>query len=129
MAHIDRPPVTADGIRVRAADLRDATRKAAAIRAAAHDDNAPVYLDIEVLIQRDTASAFTALAELPEPEVGSPNPLRYIGTPRGLAGLIADVQRLGIADAVVLMPLAGSRVADLMLDELSPGLGAGSANP
>jgi hypothetical protein len=37
--------------------------------------------------------------------------------------LIADVQRLGIADAVVLLPLGSSRVVELMLDELAPGLG------
>jgi hypothetical protein len=122
MAHIDAAP-TAEGVRLRACDLRDATRKAAAIRAAAGDRDAPVYLDIEVLIERDTAEAFSALAALPKQQSRSPRPLRYIGTPRGLAGLIADVQRLGIADAVVLLPLGSSRVVELMLDELAPGLG------
>jgi hypothetical protein len=50
--------------------------------------------------------------------------VRYIGTPRGLAGLIADVRRLGIADGVVLITAAGNHVVDLMLEELSPGLRA-----
>ena len=114
MAHIDAAP-SAEGVRLRACDLRDATRKAAAIRAAAGDRDAPVYLDIEVLIERDTAQAFSALAALPEQQSRSPRPLRYIGTPRGLASLIAD--------AVVLLPLGSSRVVELMLDELAPGLG------
>lgn len=112
----------AQGVRLCATDLRSAARKAAAIRA--DDENVPVYLDIEVLVERDTASAFRALAELAEPasEPKTPKPLRYVGTPRGLAGLIADVQRMGIADAVVVVPLGSCRVADLMLEELAPGL-------
>lgn len=123
MTTIVRPASTSPTARIRAADLREATRKAAQVRAACDDADAKVYLDIEVLIACDATSAFDALSRLPEPAPGSPNPLRYVGTARGLAGLISDVQRLGIADAVVLLPLAGSPVAALMLDELSPGLG------
>ena len=104
-----------DGVRISAVDLQDAQRRAAAQRAAAPED--PVLLDIEVLIDRDIHVAFTALDGMP-----AGHALRYVGTPRGLAGLIADVQRLGIADGVVLMPLAGSPVTDLMLEELAPGL-------
>jgi hypothetical protein len=104
------------GVRVHAADLQAAQRRSAAIRAAAPDS--PVLLDIEVLIDRDVQSAFAALDGVP----ASAGALRYVGTPRGLAGLIADVQRLGIADGVVLKPLADSPVADLMLEELAPGL-------
>jgi hypothetical protein len=107
------------GIRLRATDLRDAARKAAALRA--ESSGVPVLLDIEVLIERDVASAFLALDALP---AAAPTGMRYVGTARGLAGLIADVQRLGIADAVVLLPLGESRVTDLMLDELAPGLAA-----
>jgi hypothetical protein len=105
------------GVRLHAVDLQDAQRRADALRAAAPEQ--PVLLDIEVLIDRDSRSAFTAFDGVP----ASAGALRYVGTPRGLAGLIADVQRLGIADGVVLKPLAGSPVTDLMLDELAPGLG------
>lgn len=108
-----------DGVRLRATDLLDAQRRAAAIRAESPD--APVILDIEVLIDRDVRAAFEALATLPD---NGPHGVRYVGTASGLAGLIADVQRLGIADAVVLLPLGKSRVTELMLDELAPGLGA-----
>lgn len=103
------------GVRVHAVDLQDAQRRAEKLRAAAPER--AVLLDIEVLIDRDTRSAFSALDSVP-----SGSALRYIGTPRGLAGLIADVQRLGIADAVVLLPLGDNPVADLMLEELAPGL-------
>jgi hypothetical protein len=103
------------GVRIHAVDLQDAQRRAATQRAAAPGQ--PVLLDIEVLIDRDTRTALRALDA-----VDAGTALRYVGTPRGLAGLIADVQRLGIADYVVLKPLAGSPVTDLMLEELAPGL-------
>ena len=90
----------ARAVRVHAFDLQDATRQADKIRAASagQDNPPPILLDIEVLIDRNVGSAFAALDRLPEPAPGAPKPLRYIGTPRGLAGLISDVQRLGIAD-------------------------------
>ncbi|MGJ6121112.1 hypothetical protein QN239_00815 [Mycolicibacterium sp. Y3] len=100
-----------DGVRLHAVDLQDAQRRAAELRAAT--PGTPVLLDLEVLIDRDTRSAFAALDG-----VSTGGALRYVGTPHGLAGLIADVQRLGIADYVVLKPLAGSPVAELMLAEL-----------
>ncbi|CKG96512.1 hypothetical protein LTT02_16555 [Mycolicibacterium smegmatis] len=107
----------ADGFRITATDLMDAQRRSARHRAAS--PTIPILLDIEVLIDRDTRSAFDALENAPKR-----GGLRYVGTPRGLAGLIADVQRLGIADGVVLKPLTDSPVADLMLEELVPGLSA-----
>ncbi|WKG03172.1 hypothetical protein [Mycolicibacterium sp. HK-90] len=103
------------GVRISAVDLQDAQRRAAIQRVAAPEQ--PVLLDIEVLIDRDTRAAFDALSAAP-----ASSALRYVGTPRGLAGLIADVQRLGIADGVVLKPLNDSPVTDLMLEELAPGL-------
>ena len=96
--------------RIQAADLRDAARKAAALRA---DGAAEIYLDVEVLIDTDVAAAFRAVEG--RPPAAS---LRYVGTPRGLAGLIADVQRLGIADGVVLVTPDEQRVSNLMLAEL-----------
>jgi alkanesulfonate monooxygenase SsuD/methylene tetrahydromethanopterin reductase-like flavin-dependent oxidoreductase (luciferase family) len=106
--------------RIKADDLRDAERKARAARA---DGAASVYLDIEVLIDTDVASAFRSADGRP------PGRLCYIGTPRGLAGLIADVQRLGIADGVVLVTADEDRVSRLMLDEMSPGLGLQACSP
>lgn len=105
-------------VRIQAADLREAARKSAAVRAeaAARGDATPlVYLDVETVIDRNVATAFAHVAESTSASV------RYVGTPRGLAGLISDVQRLGIADGVVLVTPSGSHVMDLMLDELAPG--------
>lgn len=114
-----------NGIRLHATDLREASRKSEALRAGSSDqvEPPPIVLGIEVLIARDSASAMRAYRDLPQ-RPGRPEPLRYIGTPRGLIGLIADLQRLGIADGVALVPLGDSPVAELMLDELAPGLGA-----
>jgi hypothetical protein len=80
----------------------------------------PVLLDIEVLIAPDSGAAFAALDRVPE----ASGCVRYVGTARGLAGLIDDVQRLGIADAVILLPLDDTDVTHLMLEEMAPGLAA-----
>lgn len=106
-------------VRISAVDLRDAARKSAAIRSEAQQrgEAAPeVFLDVEVVIDRSASAAFRALEDQQR------EALRYVGTPRGLAGLISDVQRLGIADGVVLVTSSERHVADLMLDELAPGL-------
>lgn len=105
-------------IRISAADLREAQRTSAAIRDAAAERGEPapeILLDVEVVVERDVAAAFAAAGDL------GPG-VRYVGTPRGLAGLIADVRRLGIADGVVLVTPSREHVEDLMLAELCPGL-------
>jgi alkanesulfonate monooxygenase SsuD/methylene tetrahydromethanopterin reductase-like flavin-dependent oxidoreductase (luciferase family) len=109
-------------VRIQAADLREATRKASAARAelAARGEDPTVYLDIEVVIDRHAAAAFE-VADTRGAGV-APASVRYIGTPRGLVGMIADVQRLGIADGVVLVTRDEHHVVALMLDEMSAGL-------
>lgn len=106
-------------VRIQAADLRDAARKSAAIKAdaAARGEAVPaVYLDVEVIIDRSAARAFSVADD------HRPESVRYVGTPRGLAGLISDVRRLGIADGVVLLTPDKGWVEGLMLDELALGL-------
>lgn len=110
-------------VRIHATDLRDAVKKSTAIRAEAlaHGEQSPeVVLDVHVVIDRTSAAAFEALDSLPV----QPDCVRYVGTPRGLVGFIADVQRLGIADGVVLLTRTGDHVVGLMLDEMAVGLGA-----
>jgi alkanesulfonate monooxygenase SsuD/methylene tetrahydromethanopterin reductase-like flavin-dependent oxidoreductase (luciferase family) len=111
-------------MRIRASDLRDAARKAAMVRAdaTAEGHRPPVLIDVEVVIDRDAASARKTLATLESTPEGPPRPLRYVGTPRGLAGLIADIHVLDIADGVVLLPLAEG-VVGLIVDEVIPMLG------
>lgn len=113
-----------DSVRVRATTLADATRRSAALRATSRGNR--VLLDVEVFIASDASAAFTALAAAGE-SADAGDQIRYVGTPRGLASLIADVATLGIADGVVLKPLAGCPVTDLMLEALVPGLTSGSS--
>ncbi|NMN96889.1 hypothetical protein [Antrihabitans stalactiti] len=97
-------------VRVRAADLRDAQRLRAGIRADAiaagrDPDTISVLLDIETLI---APTAFEARIELAQLDAVQPHPsatVTYIGTPNGLAGLIADIAATEVADGVTLRPL------------------------
>jgi alkanesulfonate monooxygenase SsuD/methylene tetrahydromethanopterin reductase-like flavin-dependent oxidoreductase (luciferase family) len=112
-------------VRIQATDLRDAARKSAMVRAEARAQSCrtpPVLIDVEVLIDRDAASARNTLAALESTRSEPPRSLRYVGTPRGLAGLIADIHVLDIADGVVLLPLTEAGVVDLIIDEVFPML-------
>jgi len=109
-----------DVLRIRATDLRDLTRKAAAAR----EDcpHAVVVIDIGVLIARDIRTARAAVrdsgCDLCEGMV-------YVGTPAGLVGLVADIYALGIADGAVLVPLAGDDdVLELIREVVVPELTA-----
>ncbi|MCX4094458.1 hypothetical protein [Nocardia sp. alder85J] len=102
--------------RVRAADLPSAARLVAGIRselAATGIDPAgvAVLVDLEVMIALDASSARRAVQRLDD-LVAPPPPAtpRYVGTPAGLAGLIADIHAAGVADGVVLLPLVNREV-------------------
>jgi hypothetical protein len=115
--------------RVRADDLRVAQRIRAGIRAEAEaagrdPDSVSVVLDIETLLAADASAALRRLAELDartQPTAASS--VRYIGTPTGLIGLIADLRAVEVADGVTLRPLDQSETLDLILDEVSPTFG------
>jgi len=107
-------------VRVAASDLRDAGSRADAIRADAAGQNAPapaIIIDVEVLVDPDARCALRALAR-PDGQLQQPSSLRYVGTPRGLAGLLADIRALGIADGVALLPLTMPGSAEHILDGL-----------
>jgi hypothetical protein len=110
-------------VRVQAVDLRDAYQKVAAVRDEAGRD-VPTLLDVEVVIARDSRSARTSLAILDSAlhAVRRPASLLYVGTPSGLAGLIADIHTLGIADGVILRPLVVPGVLSRILDDVLPSL-------
>jgi hypothetical protein len=80
-------------VRVVAADLSQARRARARIRA--ESDDVAVILDMTVAVADDFRSA--------RGELDSVDGVRYAGTVDGLAGLIADIQTAGVADGVTLI--------------------------
>jgi hypothetical protein len=105
--------------RVRAADLQVAQRQSAKLRAEAGDEACTVFVDVEVLVDTDVRAALHAAEQLG----AGTETLRYVGTPRGLAGFIADLHTLGIADGVTLLPLRAADNVDRMISEVLPMLG------
>jgi hypothetical protein len=106
--------------RIRAADLRDAHQKSARVRG----DGCTVFVDVEVLVESDVRAALRAAEQLDQPSAAT---LRYIGTPNGLAGYIADLHTLGIADGVTLIPLRAADNAQRIINEVLPMLGVDTA--
>ena len=104
--------------RVRAADLQGAQRQSAGLRAEAGSIGCTVFVDIEVLVDSDVRAAMRAAEQL-----GQTSGLRYVGTPQGLAGYIADLHALGIADGVTLVPLRAADNADRIINDVLPLLG------
>jgi alkanesulfonate monooxygenase SsuD/methylene tetrahydromethanopterin reductase-like flavin-dependent oxidoreductase (luciferase family) len=103
--------------RVRAGDLGDVWRKSARLRRDRPDVD--IVADIDVVIATDarTARSLTGVAAVDSAE----DTMLYVGTPSGLAGLIADIHALGIADGVVLIPKAAGAL-DLIRDAVLPAL-------
>jgi hypothetical protein len=81
-------------VRVAAADLQQARRVRARIRA--RSDDVAVILDVAVAVAGDFRSARSALG----PTGGT---VHYAGTVDGLAGLISDIARADVADGVTLI--------------------------
>jgi hypothetical protein len=122
------PEFMRPAVRVRAVDLRAAAQRSAAIRGANRSVMMPpsVLIDVEVLIHRDARSARSELARL-DSRLDAPytsTSMVYIGTPRGLAGLIADIHTLDIADGVTLLPLSAPHVEEHILNNVMPLLEA-----
>lgn len=116
-------------VRIRASDLREAQQERARVRvdlaAEGRDpDSVTVLVDLEVLIASDARTARKELAlldsVLESPRI--PASLQYIGTPVGLAGLIADIQAAGVADGVTLLPLSLPKVLEQLVDGTLPWL-------
>jgi hypothetical protein len=52
---------------------------------------------------------------------------RHVGTPQGLAGYIADLHTLGIADGVTLIPVRAADSAQRIINDVLPMLGVDAA--
>ncbi len=96
-------------VRIRGVDLRDVAHRASAVRAA--QPAVDVLVDIDVLVDENAAAARERLraSGITPPR----DTLVYIGTPAGLAGLVADIHALGIADGAVLRPLLRDAAEEL----------------
>ncbi|MBV7707040.1 hypothetical protein [Nocardia nova] len=112
--HRRRPPSI---VRIQAPDLAAAQQQTARIRAAATGEgydssDVIVLVDVEVMVAYDAPTARRELTRLDghltAPSV--PASLRYVGTPNGLAGLVADIHAVHVADGVTLRPLINSEV-------------------
>ncbi|WP_082945884.1 hypothetical protein [Mycobacterium sp. E1747] len=107
-----------DLTRVRASDMRHLAREAAAARAE-HPDR-DVVVDIHVVVAAEASAARAALAETGESPPA--DTLSYVGTARGLAGLVADLYALRITDGAMLIPLLGPRMVERLRSEVLPQL-------
>lgn len=105
--------------RIQATDLRRAT--------AVHDELSDpaagivAVLDVEFLI---ASSARTARQEYRRRGLDdvTARTVQYVGTPTGLAGLIADIGAAGVADGVVLVALDDSASTELFSSTTLPHL-------
>ena len=116
-------------VRIRATDLADAQRVRASIRAEVDAEGGDpttvaVLVDVSVLIAPQARSARSALIRLDGLLRGprKNDSLEYIGTPTGLAGLIADMYAVGVADGVTVLPLTERTVVEHLVDETLPDL-------
>jgi hypothetical protein len=79
-------------------------------------------VDIEVLIAPEARQARQQLAELDLQMPTPPSTLRYIGTPLGLAGLIADISAAKVADGATILPLVMPEVLEQFMGVTLPWL-------
>ncbi|KQU38439.1 hypothetical protein ASG69_15115 [Rhodococcus sp. Leaf225] len=116
---LDTQPTGSAVHRVRATDLRRA--------AAMHDDLSDpagaviAVLDVEFLIA-PTARAARIEYRNRGLDADDATTVRYVGTPGGLAGLIADIGAAGVADGVVLVGLDDGDSVELLSSTTLPRL-------
>ncbi|MFF3574076.1 hypothetical protein [Nocardia jiangxiensis] len=118
-------------VRIQAPDLTAAQQQTDRLKAAAtgqgRDPSTVIVLvDVEVMVAHDAPAARRELARLDSrlqrPSI--PTSLRYVGTPEGLAGLIADIHAVHVADGVTILPLANSEVLGHIAFRTLPWLGS-----
>lgn len=107
----------ADAERIRGVDLSDIARQSARLRDERPDIDVVADIDVYIAAESDTVRA---MLNASRDEIRCGN-FRYIGTPSGLASLIADIHAVGIVDGAVLIPRAAG-VADLICDIVLPAL-------
>ncbi|BBX53119.1 hypothetical protein GCM10009645_54310 [Mycolicibacterium poriferae] len=104
-------------VRVRGEDLRLVAQRANAART--EHPGRTVLVDIDVVVDDTAAGARRQVADAGVSAAAGT--LTYIGTPTGLAGLIADIHALGLCDGAVLRPLLPG-VAEVIRARVLPEL-------
>ena len=124
-------PATPSGnvIRVRAADLRETAKIRDRIRTEAvaegrDPDAVTVLVDLEVVVDPDARAARIRHARTDGIARRGPSTLSYVGTPHGLASLIADIHSVGVADGVTLIPSTAPFTVEHLVDGTLPWLEA-----
>lgn len=110
------PSLTGDDpqqfLRAGGADLREAAKNAARMRSFDSAVRLPVLIEVHTLVDCDVQKALRQYSQVQASGRDAPaGTIHYAGTPAGLAGLVADVRSLDLADGVVLtsctcLPLA-----------------------
>lgn len=119
-------PGTQVTVRIQAPDLRQAQATTQRLRlheaqAGREPDDLVVLLDLEFLIAADARTAraeFSRQKSCTHPDHSAT--VRYIGTPRGLAGLISDIRAASVADGVTLIPLAERGNVEMVTEQVLP---------
>jgi alkanesulfonate monooxygenase SsuD/methylene tetrahydromethanopterin reductase-like flavin-dependent oxidoreductase (luciferase family) len=106
----------AHAVRVRGGDLREVGRRASAARR--EHPHTDVVVDIEYVIANSERKARELV---PADASKDSETILYVGTPAGLAGLIADIHAINIADGAVLIPRVAENAA-LIRDAVLPVL-------
>ncbi|QYB00161.1 hypothetical protein I1A62_03480 (plasmid) [Rhodococcus sp. USK10] len=105
----------------RAEDLRQAQRTRSDVRESVRTrtgscEDVTVLVELEILIDLDARAARRRYSALTTTWL-SGNSLTYVGTPNGLAQLIADIHATAVADGVRLVPLESSMAIEKVVDE------------
>lgn len=111
-------------VRVRAPDLRAAKRIRDEIRGRAADDgrdpdSVTVLVDVAVVVDDDVRAAQRRAQVEWRGRTGT-DTLFYVGTPSGLASLLADIHVLGVADGVTLVPSLAPFTVEHVVDGTLP---------
>ncbi|MEE2058707.1 hypothetical protein [Rhodococcus artemisiae] len=126
---LDLSAAPATVVRVRAADLREARKIRDRVRADASaegrdPDTLTVLVDLEVIVDVEARLARRRAQDAWRKDGGGATGLSYVGTPSGLAGLIADIHAVKVADGVTLIPVGGGVTVDNVIDGTLPWLGS-----
>ncbi|MGE2716429.1 hypothetical protein ACQI4L_20440 [Mycolicibacterium litorale] len=111
----------AHDILLRAPDLATAQRERRRIQSSMTGEPPSVLLEVEAVVAETYSQARRKLADT-DGAATEQLTIRYVGTPVGLAGLIADIAAAEVADGVVITPVPMADTPTLILEQTIPWL-------